>query len=216
MVISSSGGLSVMTDPFAQLSPVQEMFRALEQSGVTVYGFDPAGLNAPRSIGGRDLFASPSILKAPNAVTEEDRVRQARDDLMAITDATGGRTIAFTNTPEVAVPGVFEENSLYYMVGFRSADRATDGRLHRVQVKVNRPDAIVHTRIGYFPTREASKAHTESRAHAAGLRSFDGPAGARDPAPPERCRVCRPWTSGGSGRYRLSGSFAKWRASPVD
>ena len=56
------------------------------------------------------------------------------------------------------VPGIFEENSLYYLVGFRSADRATDGRLHRVQVKVNRPDAIVHTRIGYFPTREASNA----------------------------------------------------------
>jgi VWFA-related protein len=158
MMISSSGGLNVMTDPFAQLSPVQEMFRALQQSSVTVYGFDPAGLNAPRSIGGRDLFTSPSILKAPNARTEEDRVRQARDDLMALADATGGRTVAGTNTPEVEVPGVFEENSLYYLVGFRSADRATDGRFRRVQVKVNRPEAFVHTRIGYFPEPEASKA----------------------------------------------------------
>jgi hypothetical protein len=57
----------------------------------------------------------------------------------------------------VAVPGIFEENSLYYVVGFRSADRVTNGRFRRVQVKVNRPEAIVHTGSGYFPTPEASK-----------------------------------------------------------
>jgi hypothetical protein len=135
--------------------------RRLVILSVTVYAFDPAGLSAPRSIGGRDLFASGGVgPKAPDAPTEEDKARQGRDDLMSITGATGGRTVAFTNTPEVAVPGIFEENSLYYMVGFRSADHAKDGHFRRVQVKVNRPDAIVHARSGYFPTPAASKAHT--------------------------------------------------------
>jgi hypothetical protein len=102
MLIGSSGALNVKTDPFAQMTPVQEMFRGLQQSSVTVYGFDPAGLGMARSVGGKDLWTSGSAVpKAPDAPTEEDKARQGLDDLMAITGATGGRSVAFTDTPEV-------------------------------------------------------------------------------------------------------------------
>jgi VWFA-related protein len=142
MLIGSSGALNVKTDPFAQMTPVQEMFRALQQTSVTVYGFDPAGLTGLGSVSGR---------------REEDKAREGVDDLMSISDATGGRSVALTNTPEVAVPGIFEANSLYYLVGFRSGDRAAGNRFRRVQVKVNRSGASVQTRSGYFPAPEKSK-----------------------------------------------------------
>jgi hypothetical protein len=41
------------------------------------------------------------------------------------------------------VPAVFEENSAYYVIGYRATYRLADGRAHRLQIKVNRPDAIV-------------------------------------------------------------------------
>ena len=152
MLIGSSGALNVKTDPFAQMTPVEEMFRALQRSSVTVYAFDPAGLSAPRSIGGKDLFhvrqrrsqgagcanrrrQGPARARRPHVHRRRDR---RADRPVHQHSRTGGCRHLRGEQPVL-------------LVGFRSADRAKDGHLRRVQVKVNRPGAIVHTRIGYCP-----------------------------------------------------------------
>lgn len=146
MFISSTGAVQIRTDPFAPLSPAQEMFRTLQQANVSVYAFNPVGLVAGGTIG------------------DWRHSQRGLDDLQTITDATGGRTVAGTNTPEDSVPQIFHQNSLYYLVGFRPTDTASDGRFHRVQIRVNRPGVIVRTRSGYFappeskPTRHRSSA----------------------------------------------------------
>jgi hypothetical protein len=126
LLISSQGTLSVSTDPAAPLTPVQEMFRALQQANTTVFAFDPRGL-------------TPGVKP---------------DDLMSLTDATGGRTVAHTNDPESHVPEVFQQNGSYYLLGFQSINPRRDGRFRRIQVKVNRPDVIVRTRSGYFAPKD--------------------------------------------------------------
>jgi len=150
MFVGSDGGLQVRTDPHAQMTPVQEMFRALQRANTTVYTFDPYGVRTIRSIGDRSLDAAAGGNRRASASTPEESSRQEVEDLQAITDATGGRTVAGTNTPEVAVPGVFQEHSFYYVVAFRSEPSKTPRDLRKVVVKVSRPDAFIQTRTGYF------------------------------------------------------------------
>jgi hypothetical protein len=76
------------------------------------------------------------------------------DDLLSVADATGGRAIVNTNEPEAHVPGVFEQNASYYLLGFRSDDTRRNGHFRKLEVRVNRPDVRVRTRSGYFAPRD--------------------------------------------------------------
>ncbi len=63
--------------------------------------------------------------------------------LRLIADASGGHAIVETNAPRDAVPGIFEENSFHYIVGYRPTFSMTDGKFKRVQISVGRPNVIV-------------------------------------------------------------------------
>ena len=67
---------------------------------------------------------------------------------------TGGRNIAQTNTPAADVPAVFQELNVVYTIGFEPKELDSDGRFKRIDVRVNRPGAIILPQdIGYFPAK---------------------------------------------------------------
>jgi len=67
---------------------------------------------------------------------------------------TGGRIIAQTNTPAALVPMAFKELNVAYTIGFQPKELDTDGRFKRIQVKVNRPGAVIlPEETGYFPAK---------------------------------------------------------------
>jgi hypothetical protein len=68
---------------------------------------------------------------------------------------TGGRTVLNTNAPETAVPAILDESQSYYLLGFSASD-PTGAKLHRIEVKVNRPGVQVRTRTGYVGNDEAA------------------------------------------------------------
>jgi VWFA-related protein len=110
---------------------LQTMFRNLQEANVNVYAVDPSGLTMEGIIGAR------------------------QDALRMFAENTGGRATLGTNTPWEAVPQIFRENSSYYLLGFRSANPTANGRFRRIEVRVNRPNADVRTRSGYYaPTTE--------------------------------------------------------------
>lgn len=108
------------------LSDWQGALRAMQEANMTVYQFDPRGLEV-----GADISR----------------------DLGMFADATGGRTVKHTNTPEAAVPQMFRENQSYYLLGIPVEATERNTRFRPVSVSVNRPDATVRTRTGYFPPR---------------------------------------------------------------
>jgi hypothetical protein len=65
---------------------------------------------------------------------------------------------------------MFDETSAYYLVAFETTE--TDGRFHRAQVRVNRPDAIVRTRAGYYAPRATPPA-TDAAANAAHVTAVE-------------------------------------------
>jgi VWFA-related protein len=174
--VGSGPGLNVSTDPDAETSFVQDMFRTFQLANVTVNAFDANGLQT---------FAATAADRSNSAASA--RIAGARiavDDLHTLAGNTGGRTFSNTNTPWVHVGDVFRENSSYYLIGFQSSDPKTDGRFRKIQVKVNRPDVEVRTRSGYFaPNKEKPKQSTTpapsalEAALANGLPSGDVPLG---------------------------------------
>ena len=72
-----------------------------------------------------------------------------QDSLRVVAETTGGRAVLDTDAPDRIVPAVMQESSSYYVLGFRSADQSRDGRLHKIEVKVNRRGANVRTRNGF-------------------------------------------------------------------
>jgi VWFA-related protein len=113
----------------------EKMVRATSLANLTIHTLDPVGLetslNSPM---GGSLIG-----------TQE---RQA--DLPVLADLTGGRTVMNTEAPEAALPALFAESHSYYLLAFAPADPKANGKLHKIEVKVDRPGATVRTRSGYY------------------------------------------------------------------
>jgi VWFA-related protein len=62
---------------------------------------------------------------------------------------TGGVAVINTNDFSPGVDRIFDENSSYYLLGYRPPDPRPNGKLHRLEVKVDRKDVIVRTRNLY-------------------------------------------------------------------
>lgn len=140
--VGSSVGLQVDTASLTRGSPLFEMFSLLQRANVTVTTFDPAGLRTQ---------APWPMLRSRSAVAEWNRADRVEvDELRALAENTGGRTIMGMNDPERIVPDLFQELSHYYLLGYESSNQSTDGRFRKVQVRVNRPGTDVLTRSGYF------------------------------------------------------------------
>jgi VWFA-related protein len=105
----------------------------LQRANIAVYPFDPSGLTAAGIISAR------------------------LDSLRTVADSTGGRPFIATNTPWDHVDQVFKENSSYYLIGFQPTSAVNDGRFRRVTVKVQRADAEVRTRSGYFSSNSRAR-----------------------------------------------------------
>jgi VWFA-related protein len=131
LVLVTSGRMPREGSDFDQMhDDLKRTLTALQEANVSVYEFDPRGLEVGRLRTDLGLYAD---------------------------NATGGRIITDTNEPEKFMPEVYRENSSYYLLGFRPAPNP-DGRYRRLKVHVNRPGVTVRARTGYFaPTARAPK-----------------------------------------------------------
>jgi VWFA-related protein len=114
-----------------------DVFRQAALANVTISAIDPNGIG-----GGGHSY--PEFLRT-------------------IAENTGGRAVVHDNDPEREVPALLLESSSYYLLGFESASRSSDGAFHRIGVKVPGRDLEVRSRIGYFAPKGR-----ETKAAAAG------------------------------------------------
>jgi VWFA-related protein len=125
----------------------EKMVRAASLANLTIQTFDPVGLETS---GNSPLGGS----------TEGQRER--REGLAVPADLTGGRTVMNTETPEAFMPAVFAESGSYYLLAFAPAEPQANGKLHKIQVKVDRPGVNVRARSGYLagPARPTDRRPT--------------------------------------------------------
>src|SRR5262249_43905436 len=121
---------------------IPEIFRRAQRANVAVYPIDPSGP------GGMEEYIRPRLkLSGPDALAlAHKKANIMLDFVTSVATETGGHAVTNTNDYSAGITQVFRENSSYYLLGFQPTNTKADGKLRRVQVKVNRPDVEVRAR----------------------------------------------------------------------
>jgi VWFA-related protein len=111
---------------------------------VTLYTLDARGSGGHSTAGAQEI-----TLVADNRVAMDAlRTTNFQEPLIAMAEATGGRSILNTNAYGEALAEAASDFDHFYSLGFTSPDKG-DGNWHKIEVKVNRPGLRVRHRSGY-------------------------------------------------------------------
>jgi len=113
-------------------------FREAQLSNVTIQAIDPKGL----AVGDMAVAAPDDPMSGASTLRVEY--------LRTVAETTGGRAVVNDNDMEREVPALFAETASYYLLGVDTGSLKDDGKAHKIEVKVNRPDVEVRTRKSFF------------------------------------------------------------------
>jgi VWFA-related protein len=128
-------------NPAAQLA--HDAMTAATRGNIAIYPIHPAGASPDLLVSGPDTDVSSERLARQSAVLE----------LRTLAAATGGFAHVNSNNFNDSFTRLVVENSVYYMLGFNSAQDKDDGLYVPVQVRVKRPGLRVQAREGYIAPR---------------------------------------------------------------
>lgn len=128
----------------------QRIFQNAQRANVTIYPVDPTGMDGMRSYLTMRLGQENTQFSLQKATID-------RDYLVSAAANTGGRAIVNINEFGPEIGEVFDENKSYYLLAIEPLNPAADGKLHKLQVKVDRPDVEVRTRSGYYAPEAETK-----------------------------------------------------------
>jgi VWFA-related protein len=158
----------------SQASEVLESSRAAvaaaSRANVAIYGVDPRGL---RGLGEETMQLTSPVddpTKPLGATGLSQELFRSQQNLRGVSNETGG--FAAINAGEFAhaFERIVEENSEYYLLGYYPTTPRQDQIFRRLEVRVDRPGAVVRARSGYIalpPKVDSNRAGTGSDAPAA-------------------------------------------------
>jgi VWFA-related protein len=129
--------------------------------------------------------------------------------LRRLSTETGGRAIVNTNNHEEGLKDVFADASAYYLIGYSPTRQMSDGKFHKISVRVKRSGVRVTARRGYWAPSEAETNGTPEPPPdptlTGALRELVAPGGG------ER-RVIDLWVGTEPADYGLSAVHVAWEA----
>jgi hypothetical protein len=87
----------------------------------------------------------------------------SQETLGTLASDTGGKFFGDSNDFAPAFQQIQHDTEAYYILGFRSTDTRRDGSFRRLTVKLNRPDAKIEYRPGYYAPADFQHQKTEDR-----------------------------------------------------
>ena len=164
----SGGGPSMMIRDAnrSHADRLPALFRRMREANVTIYSVDPGGLGGlenyvrTRAAGTHAILTSTRNMtmlddwfdprNPPKAMDLSRKVGSVNlDFLKTVAENTGGLAITDTNDLSGGIERIFGENDAYYLLGFTVPPTHRAGSLHRLEVKVSRPNVTVRARSGY-------------------------------------------------------------------
>ncbi len=191
---------------------LRETFNAANRHNTSLYMLDPRGLTTFEFDMDRNI----------NFTTDSDYLRLTQDTLHVLAEETDGRAIVNQNDLAGGLRQMVADSSAYYLLGYTSAESPSDGKFHKIEVRVDGRDVKLRARRGYWAlTAEARVAATTPAAAGppsdvmTALASLARPPGGRTVdtwigtarGDDGRTRVTFVWapsTSGGAGRSSAS------------
>lgn len=174
---------------------MREVFEIANRQNTSIYAVDPRGLG---------VFEY-DINESVGQMTDRRGLDSALDTLRVLADNTDGRAILNRNDLAVGMRQIIRDSSAYYLLGYTSSQAPTDGKFHKIEVKVGRRGVDVRARKGYwaFTPDDAARALAPPKPEAptavtAALNAI---------AEPSRGRPARFWIGTGkgeSGRTRVT------------
>lgn len=120
---------------------------------------------------------------------------------------TGGRAIVNTNDPAEGLKDVIADASAYYLIGYAPTRQLSDGKFHKISVKVKRSGVRVTARRGYWAPSEADTNRTPEPAPdptlTEALRELVAPGGPSQ-------RLIDVWVGSEPADYGLSAVHVAW------
>jgi VWFA-related protein len=141
-ILYFSEGLPVTPRAADLVAELSRVTAAAARANVTVYAFDPRGLDLHM---GAELLAT-GVSPSPQL---QQKRRLSAEMLRTLAEETGGAAAIETNALGTALDRVASESSHYYLLGYAPTDATRDGRYRSIEVRVKRPGLRVSARKGY-------------------------------------------------------------------
>ena len=125
------------------LSDLRMVYELANRYNTAIYAVDPRGL-APFEF---DLSTAGQA--AVSLTKNTAMLDNTMDTLRILADETDGRAILNTNDLDGGLKQIVRDSSAYYLLGYTSAV-TTDGKFHKINVRVKRPGLQVRARPGYL------------------------------------------------------------------
>jgi len=138
------------------------------RANMAIYSVDSRGLEAMSPVGN----ASTGSLRGTAAYSggamqsRLDANFGSQETLATLSSDTGGKAFFDSNDFGPAFQQIQHDTEAYYILGFRSTDTARDGSYRHLTVKLNRGDAKLDYRPGYYAPADFKHQKTEDREEA--------------------------------------------------
>jgi VWFA-related protein len=152
------------------------------RSSVVIYSVDTQGLqytgltaaDSMAGTAGRDVVWNQNALMA----TRSSFLINQREGGDMIARQTGGFQIR--NSNDFGFPRIVEDQSGYYLIGYRPTDETFNKKFHHIKAKVKRSGTTVRTRFGFFGVSEEEVERTKYTPTDLANLALASPFGAQD------------------------------------
>ena len=147
---------------------IKETTSALTDAQIAVYPVDARGLLGQLAGGAESqgLDAGGELKTGDEYAQDLKQASSHLQDYQAtmkqVAEDTGGKVFVNQNDLDHSVELSLQDGAAYYMLGYTPTSKL-DGKFHRIEVKVNRSDATVRSRRGYFALAAQSEAAKKQR-----------------------------------------------------
>ncbi len=138
---------------------------AAVRANMAIYSIDTRGLEALPPVGNAQTGSLRGTAAYSGAAFQNQLNGNfnSQETLATLAVDTGGKTFFDSNSFAPAFQQVQHDTEAYYILGFRSTNQAHDGSFRHLTIKLNRPDAKLEYRPGYYAPADFQHQKTEDR-----------------------------------------------------
>ncbi len=158
-----SGGLS--RNGIENQASIRSATNAAARANMAIYTVDARGLEALPPLGDASSGSvrGTAAYSGASMQAKLDSNASSQELLSTLASDTGGKAFLDSNDFSPAFQQIQHDTEAYYILGFRSTDLRKDGAFRKLTIKLNRQDAKLEYRPGYYAPADFQHQKTEDR-----------------------------------------------------